>query len=73
MEIQRQLKDTIMEMIRQLDAFPPLITSFGVQTVRQWLGKNGIDLSLLGDNVDQQQTGSTVPTPVIPLPQAPVE
>lgn len=46
-EVQRQLTETIAQLIQHLDAFPPLVTTAGVRSVRDWLLDQGIDISIL--------------------------
>ena len=45
--LHNQVMDTISVFLAQLDAFPPLVTEHGVQSVRDWLVSQGIERSFI--------------------------
>ena len=46
-ELHHQIMDMVSGLLTMLDKFPPLLTDKGVQTVREWLNGQGVDVSLL--------------------------
>lgn len=46
--VHRQIMGTLRDLVGHLDAFPPLVTEKGVQTVRAWLARHGVDARLFG-------------------------
>jgi hypothetical protein len=45
-DTQRELTKTVLDLVNHLDSFPPMVTDRGVESVREWLRVQGVDIGL---------------------------